>query len=186
MSIAKCAAHLAAAAVAVGLSLAVPHGVASADDAAAGSPEPAVTESAAPAPPKSSVSRRSVHGADATIRVASGQHESASTGRPAAARAVAAPTVGRPKAKSARTPAAPSDTTSLAAPTTDNRVPTPGGSAVPDQSDISPAAAAPSNSTSPLNSMTVTATETAPAPTVFHRAPRAAATVGATFVVAGH
>ena len=179
MSIAKCAAHLAAAAVAVGLSLAVPHGVASADDAAAGSPEPAVSESAAPAPPKSSVSRRSVHGADATIRVASGQHESASTGRPAAARAVAAPTVGRPKAKSARTPAAPSDTTSLAAPTTDNRVPTPGGSAVPDQSDISPAAAAPSNSTSPLNSMTVTATETAPAPTVFHRAPRAAATVGA-------
>jgi len=178
MSIGKCAAQLGAAAVAVGMSLAVPQGVAMADDATTGSPTPAVTESAAPAPSKGPTPRRSVRGADTAGRVAAGRRAPVATNKSAAARAVAAPATSRPTGKPNRTRAASPVTASLTPPTNDGHVPTPVTSAVVDQTgsaeSISAPTAAPSSS-----SITVTATEIPMAPTVFRRAPRVTAAIGA-------
>lgn len=178
MSIGKCAAHLGAAAVAVGLSLVVPQGVATADDAATGSPDPAVTESAAPAPSKNSTPRRSVRGADTAGRVAADHRAPVSASRPAAARAVTAPGASRPTAKPNRSRAALPDPASVRPPANDGQVPTPGTPARPDQtgpdqSDSAPTAAPTSSS------MTAAAIESQTVPTVFRRAPRAAAAIGA-------
>jgi hypothetical protein len=173
MPIGKCAAHLGAAAVAVALSLAVPHGVATADDSATGSPEPAASESAAPAPPKISTPRRSVRGADTAGRPAAGHRAPDAASRQAAARAVTAPAASRPKAKADRTRAAVPDTASSTPPTIDDRVPTPVASAVPDQTD------SPTTAVTTSSSISVPSAESFTAPTVFHRAPRGAAAVGA-------
>jgi hypothetical protein len=178
MSIGKCAAHLGAAAVAVGLSLAVPQGVATADDTATGSSEPAVTESAAPAPSKSPIPRRAVRGADTAGRVAADRRAPVAASRSATARAVTAPAAARPTVKPNRTRAASPDTASLTPPTNDGRVPTPVASAVLDHTgsaeSISTPTAAPASS-----STTVASTENPTAPAVFRRAPRAAAAVSA-------
>ena len=182
MSIGKCAAQLGAAAVAVGLSLAVPQGVAMADDTATGSPAPAVTENAAPAPSMSSTPRRAVRGADTAGRVAADLRAPVAASRSAAARAVTAPAAVRPTArptvKPNRTRAASPDTASPTPLTHDGRVPTPVASAVLDHTgsaeSISAPTAAPSSS-----SMTAAATDIPAAPTVFRRAPRATAAVSA-------
>ena len=184
MSIGKCAAQLGAAAVAVGMSLAIPQGVAMADDATSGSSAMAVTESAAPAPSTSPTPRRSVRGADTAGGVAAGKRAPVTASKPAAAaRSVAAPVTSRPTGKPNRTRAASPVTASLTPPTNDGRVPTPVASAVADQTvadqtgsaeSFSAPTAAPSSS-----SITVTATEIPMAPTVFHRAPRVTGAVSA-------
>ena len=143
MSIGKCAAQLGAAAVAVGLSLAVPQGVAKADDTATGSPAPAVTESAAPAPSMSSTPRRAVRGADTAGRVAADLRSPVAASRPAAARAVTAPAAVRPTVKPNRTRAASPDTASPTPLTHDGRVPTPVASAVLDHTGSAESISAP-------------------------------------------
>jgi len=182
MAIGKCAAQLGAAAIAVGLSLAVPQGVAMADDTATGSPAPAVTESAAPAPSMSSTPRRAVRGADTAGRVAADLRSPVAASRPAAARAVAAPAAVRPTArptvKPNRTRAALPDTASPTPPTNDIRVPMPVAAAVLDHTGSAESISAPAATPSP-SSITAAATEIPSAPTVFRRAPRAAAAVSA-------
>jgi len=188
MPIGKCAAHLGAAVVAVGLSLVVPQGVAVADDAATGSAEPAAAESAAPAPSKNSIPRRSVRGAETAGRVAKGRSTPVAASRPAAARALPASAAVRSTAKPNRARTSLPDTISLTPPSVDGRVQTSGtpagldqtgldqtGSAQtgPDQKQSAPTAVAASNS------LDVAATANPTAPTVFRRAPRAAAAVGA-------
>ena len=176
--IGKCAAHLGAAAVAVGLSLAVPQGAALADDSATGAPEPAATESAAPAPSKGPAPRRSVRGAETAGRVVADHRAPVAASRPAAARAVTTPAAVRPTAKPNRARAASPDTTSLTPPTNDSRVPTPVASAVLDQTGPAESGSAPTAAPS-SSSITAAATESSTAPTIFRPAPRAAAAVGA-------
>ena len=175
MAIGKCAAQLGAAAIAVGLSLAVPQGVAMADDTATGSPAPAVTESAAPAPSMSSTPRRAVRGADTAGRVAADLRSPVAASRPAPA--AVRPTA-RPTVKPNRTRAALPDTASPTPPTNDIRVPMPVAAAVLDHTGSAESISAPAATPSP-SSITAAATEIPSAPTVFRRAPRAAAAVSA-------